>query len=263
MDFSTLEGNTFGPYSLRVCREKVSEFIDATNMDPEEWTTAAPPGFLAAALFVVAPDLLSQLTSYSVIHGEQTYQWHGALPVEADLQVSGVVTRVRERGGAYFVGFEMTVVAKDATVAAGTSLFLVSRVEPGSTDPAPRAITDPLDTGGPKAGQRSASRSDLVRYAAATRDWNPIHWDDGSAAAAGLPGVVVHGLLQAAWALDAAGRKAAGEVPFSFAKIRFRNPLMTAHPVDVSVAGDGVRKTVAIFDADTQYLTVQIDMTGE
>ena len=33
---------------------------------------------------------------------------------------------------------------------------------------------------------KSASRADLVRYAGATRDWNPIHWDHDAAVAAGL-----------------------------------------------------------------------------
>jgi acyl dehydratase len=214
-------------------------------------------------LFVVAPNLLSQLTEYSVIHGEQTFDWHGPLPVEADLHVSGAVTRVRERGGAYFVGFEMTLVAEDSTIASGTSLFLVSPTDAASSKSAPDVIADPLDTGEPVAGQRSASRSDLVRYAAATRDWNPIHWDHGSATAAGLPGVVVHGLLQTAWALDAAGFGVESDAPFSFAKIRFRNPLMAAHPVDVTVDGDDLQKTVVVSDADTQYLTAKIDMAEE
>ncbi len=263
MDFSTLEGNTFGPYSLRVCHEKVVEFADATDMDPSAWKTSAPPGFLAAALFVVAPDLLSQLTDYAVIHGEQIFRWHGPLLVESDLQVSGVVTRVRERGSTYFVGFEMTVSGKATTIAEGTSLFLVAPADPAPSEDAPILPTDPLDNGGPREGQRSASRSDLIRYAAATRDWNPIHWDHNSAAAAGLPGVVVHGLLQTAWALDTAASGASGGAPFSFAKIRFRNPLMTAHPVDLSVDTDGRRKSVTVSDADTQYLTAQIDMAEE
>ena len=38
-------------------------------------------------------------------------------------------------------------------------------------------------------------REDLVRYAGASGDFNPIHWSDRMAAALGLPGVIVHGML--------------------------------------------------------------------
>ncbi len=40
--------------------------------------------------------------------------------------------------------------------------------------------------------------SDLIRYAAASGDFNPIHYDSESARSAGLPGVVVHGMLNMA-----------------------------------------------------------------
>jgi acyl dehydratase len=38
-------------------------------------------------------------------------------------------------------------------------------------------------------------RVDLVRYAAASGDFNVIHWSDRVASAAGLPGVIAHGML--------------------------------------------------------------------
>ena len=37
-------------------------------------------------------------------------------------------------------------------------------------------------------------RSDLVRYAGASLDFNPIHWNDRVAADVGLPGVIAHGM---------------------------------------------------------------------
>lgn len=38
-------------------------------------------------------------------------------------------------------------------------------------------------------------RARLVRYAGAALDFNPIHWSEGAAAAAGLPDVIAHGML--------------------------------------------------------------------
>lgn len=44
-------------------------------------------------------------------------------------------------------------------------------------------------------------REDLVRYAGASGDFNPIHWNDRMAAALGLPGVIAHGMLTMASAV--------------------------------------------------------------
>jgi acyl dehydratase len=38
-------------------------------------------------------------------------------------------------------------------------------------------------------------RSDLVRYAGASGDFNPIHWNDRFATGVGLPGVIAHGMF--------------------------------------------------------------------
>ncbi|WBB82526.1 MaoC family dehydratase [Micromonospora sp. WMMD882] len=39
------------------------------------------------------------------------------------------------------------------------------------------------------------TRADLVRYAGASGDFNPIHWNDRFATAVGLPGVIAHGMF--------------------------------------------------------------------
>ena len=39
------------------------------------------------------------------------------------------------------------------------------------------------------------TRTDLVRYAGASGDFNPIHWSDRIATSVGLPGVIAHGMF--------------------------------------------------------------------
>ena len=46
-------------------------------------------------------------------------------------------------------------------------------------------------------------RADLVRYAGASGDFNPIHWSDRVATAVGLPGVIAHGMFTMALAARA------------------------------------------------------------
>lgn len=39
------------------------------------------------------------------------------------------------------------------------------------------------------------TRADLVRYAGASGDFNPIHWSESTARSVQLPGVIAHGML--------------------------------------------------------------------
>src|SRR5665647_3203555 len=52
-------------------------------------------------------------------------------------------------------------------------------------------------TVGQSIGTRTVSvqRVDLVRYAGASGDLNPIHWNNRVATEVGLPGVIAHGMF--------------------------------------------------------------------
>ena len=44
------------------------------------------------------------------------------------------------------------------------------------------------------------TRADLIKYAGAAGDFNPIHWSDRAAREAGLPDIIAHGMLTMALA---------------------------------------------------------------
>jgi acyl dehydratase len=70
------------------------------------------------------------------------------------------------------------------------------------------------------------TRLDLVKYAGASGDFNPIHWSDRFAASVGLPGVIAHGLLTMALvgrALAEWAGNPAGIVDFN---VRFTRPIV-------------------------------------
>ena len=50
------------------------------------------------------------------------------------------------------------------------------------------------------ARQYQVTRLDLVRYAGASGDFNPIHWNERTATSVGLPNVIAHGMLTMALA---------------------------------------------------------------
>lgn len=261
---SDAEGRVYGPRPWRVANDSVSDFIDLTGDSPDRWTDSAPPGFAAAALFSVAPELLAELFDSAVIHGEQTFEWKRRLPVGSLLDVTGNVTKVRERGGVHFITFEMEARDDPDVVLLGRSLFLVSgEAIPGGESQFERPEPHHSYAGEPVEGQLSVSRADLVRYASATRDWNPVHWDHQAGVAAGFPGVVVHGLLQAGWALRVATAGTESARPFKSARFRFRNPLLPARPVDHTLTRRDGSVEVVIGDDDSDYMTASIELAHE
>jgi len=56
------------------------------------------------------------------------------------------------------------------------------------------------------------TRADLIRYAGASGDFNPIHWSDRIAGSVGLPGVIAHGMYTLALAARAVSTWVDGDV---------------------------------------------------
>jgi acyl dehydratase len=84
----------------------------------------------------------------------------------------------------------------------------------------------------------TVTRADLVRYAAASGDQNPIHQDEEVARAVGLPGVIAHGMYTMALAADAVGSWFPGAEVVSLG-CKFTSPVVVPADggVDVVVAG--------------------------
>ena len=85
----------------------------------------------------------------------------------------------------------------------------------------------------------TVTRADLVRYAAASGDQNPIHQDEEVARSVGLPGVIAHGMYTMALAARAVDAWFPGAEVVSFG-CKFTNPVVVPAEggVDVEVAGE-------------------------
>jgi acyl dehydratase len=271
MALEHLEGTRYGPVRTSISRAKVVDYLVATRCpEPERWMEAAPPAYAGALLFVVAPAFLASEAvaghTAVLIHADQAFTWHSPLPVGREIEVAGRVDRVRGRAGSDFVTFGVAAASGGEPLLESVSTFVLgaaSAGEPSDTRPEPvvarRNGWDPvpaLDAGGVPATARSASRLDLVRYAGASGDFNPIHFDHDAAVAAGLSGIVVHGLLMGAWLLDAAASWAAGDRPLERAKIRFRAPLFAAEPATFAgaVRESGAGVDLRLAGADERLL---------
>jgi acyl dehydratase len=83
------------------------------------------------------------------------------------------------------------------------------------------------------------TRADLVRYAEASGDDNPIHQDDAVAQSVGLPGVIAHGMYTMALAARAVTAWFPDAEVVSFG-CKFTNPVVVPAEggVDIEVAGE-------------------------
>ena len=98
------------------------------------------------------------------------------------------------------------------------------------------------------------TRSDVVRYAGAATDFNPIHWSDRAARAVGMPGVIVHGM----WTMGAALRVVTDwcgdpERVVSFSA-RFGRPV----PIPDTAEGTTVRIQAEVTEVSDGIATVAI-----
>lgn len=87
----------------------------------------------------------------------------------------------------------------------------------------------------------TVTRADLVRYAGASEDFNPIHYSDRVATAMGLPGVIAHGMLTMALAARAVGDWAGGPDRVVSFTVRFTSPVLVPDDdegVEVVVEGE-------------------------
>ena len=81
------------------------------------------------------------------------------------------------------------------------------------------------------ARQYQVTRLDLVRYAGASGDFNPIHWNERTATSVGLPNVIAHGMLTMAlagrflteWAGDPPWSRSRASSPASSTATRWRS----------------------------------------
>jgi acyl dehydratase len=99
-------------------------------------------------------------------------------------------------------------------------------------------------------------RARLVRYAGASGDFNPIHWNERIATAVGLPGVIAHGM----WTMGAAAGPVADWAGDPGAIVDYQ--VRFTRPVPVPDPGAATVEVVAVVGAlDEAAGTARIDLT--
>jgi acyl dehydratase len=79
------------------------------------------------------------------------------------------------------------------------------------------------------------TRADLVRYAGASGDFNPIHWNERFATGVGLPGVIAHGMFTMALAGRLVSDRFGGPAAVRSLGVRFTRPVLVPDDEDGAV----------------------------
>lgn len=121
------------------------------------------------------------------------------------------------------------------------------------TDPVAAAVGDAL----PEFTTAPITRTQLVRYAGASGDFNPMHHDEPFAARAGMPSVFAHGLLQTGTAATLLTRWLGVQHLRSFAT-RFTGQVWPDDVLTLSGAIDAIR-----VDDGTSVADISFTMTRQ
>lgn len=109
--------------------------------------------------------------------------------------------------------------------------------------------------------QYRVKRSDLIKYAGASLDFNPIHYSDRVATSVGLPGVIAHGMhTMGAVARVVTDHLPAGAFVSSYST-KFTNPVVV--PDDDTGALVSVSATVSAKESDSMFFTIETTCGSE
>ena len=102
------------------------------------------------------------------------------------------------------------------------------------------------------------TRDNLVRYAGASGDFNPIHYRDDIAQSVGLPGVLAHGMLTMGFAVQPVSNWVGDPARIVDYQVRFTRPVL----IDGTTGAD-VTVTAKVAALEDEIKVARIDLTAK
>jgi len=144
-------------------------------------------------------------------------------------------------------------------VSRACSSLVAPRLGVGMSEPVTRSFAEV--EAGASLGELAfdVSRADLIRYAGASLDFNPIHWSERAAERAGLPDVIAHGMLTMALAARLATNWARDPGAVRSYSVRFSAvvPVPAHRSARITVSGSVVTKL------DNDRVAVELTVTSD
>ncbi|WP_423446395.1 MaoC family dehydratase [Kocuria sp. KSNUG] len=117
---------------------------------------------------------------------------------------------------------------------------------------------------GQKIGERrvEVSRADLVAYAGASGDMNPIHWNEDFARSVGLPNVIAHGMFTMGAAVGLVTEWVGDPGAVVDYQTRFTKPVVVPNAYGTEVEPSTALSVSGVIGAvDPQARTARVDLT--
>jgi acyl dehydratase len=109
------------------------------------------------------------------------------------------------------------------------------------------------------AQQFPVQRADLVRYAGASGDFNPIHWNGRFAKSVGLPDVIAHGMFTMATAIRVVTDWAGDPGAVVEYGVRFTRPVAVPDPGNATITVSGTVRAIRDDGLAEVDLTATVD----
>ncbi|MEZ2370388.1 MaoC family dehydratase [Arthrobacter sp. RCC_34] len=116
---------------------------------------------------------------------------------------------------------------------------------------------------GQEIGRRviDVNRVDLVKYAGASGDFNPIHWNEAFAQGVELPGVIAHGMFTMGSAVQLVTDWAGDPGAVVGYQTRFTKPVLVQDTTGTEEPGAQVEVVGVVGALDEEAGTARIDLT--
>lgn len=106
----------------------------------------------------------------------------------------------------------------------------------------------------------TVDRARLVRYAGASGDFNPIHWNERFATEVGLPGVIAHGMWTMGAAVDVVVEWAGDPGAVVDYQSRFARPVPVPDPGEATLE---ITATVGAIDTEARTARIGLNVALE
>lgn len=263
MKLSELQGRSYPSFRYEVAREKVRELAAALGdaATPDTGPLVAPPTFtILPALRWDRGVLTEGALPDHLLHTGQTFVLHRPVEVGMALLCEQRIDRVVERSTVTLVTVTTACRDDSGPVAdLSTAIVVPATVTPDSAKAAARPEEVPAVAPPPADADPGTvvplldvvvDQALVLRYAAASGDLNPLHWDAAHAARVSPTGAVVaHGMLALGLAASALARWAGSPAAVTELSGSFRAPL----PV-----GDRLRATAQVTGRGGSSLAVRL-----
>lgn len=221
-----------------VIPEKTMAYAKATNetnpyyYETDEEKLRIPPLFpvtmTIASMKAFVTDESLNLNIFRMVHGEQEILYHRPLRVRDKIKTTVVLESIDVKESGDILWAKIIGKSKSKIVFEMKAGMFFKKIQKESKRLKSKEEKQHSERKVLVSKQMRVTPDQMIRYAAASNDENPIHLDRDFAIAAGLPGIILHGLCTLAFATQAIVDTIAGGDPRKVKRIktRFSKPVL-------------------------------------